>query len=43
VTSIDNIEAQTGLDFFAQLDDRTEAALETAVEPQPWDLQGLSK
>jgi len=43
VTSIDNIEAQTGLDFFAQLDDRTEAALEAAVEPQPWNLQAAGK
>jgi endonuclease G len=43
VTSIDNIEAQTGLDFFAQLDDRTEAALEAAVKPQPWNFQAVSK
>jgi len=43
VTSIDHIEAQTGLDFFAQLDDRTEAALEAAVKPQPWDLQAMNK
>lgn len=39
LTSIDNIEAQTGLDFFVQMDDRTEAALEVAVKPQPWGLQ----
>lgn len=43
VTSIDAIEAQTGLDFFAQLDDRTEAALEAAVLPQAWHLQAISK
>lgn len=43
VTSIDNIEAQTGLDFFAQLDDRTEVALEAAIEPLPWNLQAVSK
>jgi endonuclease G len=42
VTSIDNIEAQTGLDFFAELDDRTEVALEAAVLPQPWGLQSVS-
>ncbi len=41
VTSIDTIEAQTGLDFFAQLDDRTEAALEAAVLARPWDLPAL--
>lgn len=40
LTSIDNIEAQTGLDFFAQLEDRTEAALEASVLPQPWGLGG---
>ncbi len=43
VTSIDTIEAQTGLDFFAQLDDRTEAALEAAVKPQPWGLRAVNK
>ncbi|MCX7095621.1 MAG: DNA/RNA non-specific endonuclease [Methylobacter sp.] len=43
VTSIDNIEAKTGLDFFAQLDDRIEAALEAAVLPQPWKLQAVAK
>lgn len=43
LTSIDNIEAQTGLDFFAQLDDRTEVALEAAIEPLPWNLQAVGK
>jgi len=43
VTSIDNIEALTGLDFFSGLDDRTEAALEAAIMPQPWNLQAISK
>ncbi|MCK9394667.1 MAG: DNA/RNA non-specific endonuclease [Methylobacter sp.] len=43
LTSIDNIEAQTGLDFFVQLDDRTEAALEAAIDPQPWNLQAVGK
>ncbi len=43
VTSIDNIEAKTGLDFFTQLDDRIEAALEAAVLPQPWKLQAVAK
>lgn len=43
VTSIDNIEAKTGLDFFAPLDDRIEAALEAAVLPQPWKLQAAAK
>ncbi|MFZ2406086.1 MAG: DNA/RNA non-specific endonuclease [Methylobacter sp.] len=43
VTNIDNIEAQTGIDFFAELDDRIEAHLEAAIEPLPWDLQAVSK
>ncbi|HEY8037560.1 MAG TPA: DNA/RNA non-specific endonuclease [Methylobacter sp.] len=43
VTSIDNIEAQTGLDFFAELNDHIEAHLESAIEPRPWDLQNVSR
>jgi endonuclease G len=43
VTSIDNIEAQTGLDFFSDLDDVIENQLEASVEPQAWDLQAVSK
>ncbi len=43
VTNIDNIEAQTGLDFFAELDDNTETTLEAAIEPLPWDMQAASK
>jgi endonuclease G len=43
VTSIDNIETQTGIDFFADLDDRIEAHLEAAIEPQSWNLQIANK
>ncbi|MDD5411145.1 MAG: DNA/RNA non-specific endonuclease [Methylobacter sp.] len=43
VTSIDNIEAQTGIDFFAELDDRVEAPLEAAIDLLPWNLQAVSK
>ena len=43
VTSIDNIEAQTGLDFFTDLDDRTEETLESAIKPLPWNLQDIDK
>ena len=43
VTSIDNIEMQTGIDFFAELDDRIEAHLEAAIEPLPWNLQAANK
>jgi endonuclease G len=42
VTSIDNIEAQTGLDFFRDLDDAIENKLEASIEPQAWDLQAVS-
>jgi endonuclease G, mitochondrial len=42
VTSIDNIEAQTGLDFFSDLDDVTENQLEASIEPQAWDLQAVN-
>ncbi len=43
VTSIDNIEMQTGIDFFAELDDRVEAQLEAVIEPLPWDLSAADK
>ena len=42
VTSIDNIEAQTGLDFFSDLDDAIETPLEASIEPQAWDLQAVN-
>ena len=42
VTSIDNIEAQTGLDFFSELNDRIETSLEAAVQSLPWHLQAVS-
>lgn len=43
ITSIDNIEMQTGIDFFADLDDRIEARVEGAIEPQLWNLQAANK
>jgi len=43
VTSIDAIETQTGLDFFAGLDDRIENALEAKIDDQPWHLQAVSR
>jgi len=43
VTSIDNIEMQTGIDFFAELDDRIEAQLEATINPQPWNLPTADK
>ncbi|MDO9104837.1 MAG: DNA/RNA non-specific endonuclease [Methylovulum sp.] len=41
--SIDRIEAQTGLDFFADLDDNTEKALEAGIDDRPWQLQAVSR
>ncbi|MGZ4956403.1 MAG: DNA/RNA non-specific endonuclease [Methylobacter sp.] len=38
VTNIDSIEAQTGIDFFAELDDRIEAHVEAEIEPLPWGI-----
>ncbi|MDO9048843.1 MAG: DNA/RNA non-specific endonuclease [Methylobacter sp.] len=43
VINIDSIEAQTGIDFFVELDDRIEAHVEATIEPLPWDLQAVSK
>lgn len=43
VASIDSIETQTGLDFFADLDDAVENALEADVDGQPWHLQEVSQ
>ncbi|TAL52931.1 MAG: DNA/RNA non-specific endonuclease [Methylovulum sp.] len=43
VTSIDKIEAQTGLDFFADLDDSTENVLEAKIDEQPWHLQAVNQ
>jgi hypothetical protein len=31
------------LDFFADLDDSTETALEAASDGSPWDLQAVSE
>lgn len=38
VTSIDVIEKQTGLDFFPDLDDKTETRLESTIVTQPWNI-----
>jgi endonuclease G len=42
VTTIDAIEAQTGLDFFADLDDSVENPLEANIDQQPWQLPAVS-
>jgi endonuclease G len=38
VTSVDAIEALTGLDFFADLDDSIEGRLEATINMDPWQL-----
>jgi len=43
VTSIDTVETQTGLDFFENLDDATESALEAHSDTQAWHLQSVSR
>lgn len=42
VVSVDKIEQLTGLDFFHELDDREENALEAAVNPDAWKLSEVS-
>ena len=42
VTTIDTIETQTGLDFFADLDDSVENAVEATINEQPWSLEAVS-
>lgn len=43
LTSIDNIESKTGLDFFYKLDDDIENRLESAVDGNPWQLQQVAR
>ena len=42
LVSVDKVEALTGLDFFAALDDSTENALEAAVVPAPWKVSEVA-
>lgn len=36
--SVDNIESQTGIDFFPELDDQTEKRLESEIDTNNWSL-----
>jgi len=38
VVSVDYIESKTGLDFFHQLEDNNEVALESRIAPELWDF-----
>lgn len=43
LASVDEIERQTGLDFFAALDDAVEDPLEAQVEAGPWKLARVAR
>lgn len=43
LTTIDTVEAQTGLDFLSDFDDKTEHHLEATIETVPWNLNAISK
>ncbi|MDX1348086.1 MAG: DNA/RNA non-specific endonuclease [Thiomicrorhabdus chilensis] len=42
VTTIDEVERQTGLDFFHQLEDDFENRLESSLTPQAWKLETVA-
>lgn len=42
VTTIDEVEAQTGIDFFHQLEDDFEERLESSKTPQAWRLKEVA-
>ena len=42
VTSVDEVEAQTGLDFFSDLDDALEEVVEAAIDPDAWALKRVA-
>ena len=43
ITTIDTVEAQTGLDFLSDFDDKTENHLEGTIETVPWNLNAVNK
>ena len=43
ITTIDTVEAQTGLDFLTDFDDKTENHLEGTIETVPWNLNAVNK
>ena len=43
VTSVDEVEARTGLDFFPDLDDATEQRVEAEVNPPAWQLKQVAR
>lgn len=43
LTTVDTVEAQTGLDFLSDLEDATEKHLEGTIEAAPWNLNAVKK
>ena len=43
VTSVDAVEARTGLDFFPDLDDAVERRVEAEVNPPAWQLEQVAR
>jgi endonuclease G len=43
ITTIDTVEAQTGLDFLSDFEDKTEKHLEGTIETIPWNLNAVKK
>jgi len=43
VASVDHVEALTGLDFFHQLEDTLENALEARSDPRAWPLDAATR
>jgi endonuclease G len=43
VTSIDEVEQRTGLDFFHRLDDALETRLESSITPEAWRLSKVAR
>lgn len=43
VTTIDAIEAETGIDFFAELDDALETRMESTKNPDAWSLKRVAQ
>jgi endonuclease G len=43
VTTVDTVEAQTGLDFLSEFDDKVEKHLEGTIETVPWNLNAVVK
>ena len=43
LVSVDALEAETGLDFFRELPDDIESAIEVGVDRQGWDLESVDR